>query len=809
MPIINGTFDIEKNNDITLETSPNFRPIITSLVDYTLTNQTVSLEGTYNFGNFVMTNSTINVGTGGLTIYANNISIDSTSKINASGMGYPGGSGTGAGGRADNEPGSGGAGYGGAGGRGGGAAGGAGGGVYGTQSGTDLDKGSGGGDHYSYGNLTRPGGVGGGLIYLNSPIVTIRGQILADGNNGTGASGSPSSVGGSGGGSGGGILIYGDSVDIRNTTISANGGIGGPGGAYVWGGGGGGGGRVKIFYNTLQNSGTVITVNGGGGGSGGSAGSQPGSIGSVTYLIPTGSASFTSSPTGAAIWVDSIDKGVNTPGTVPNLYAGTHNYTLKLTGYQDATGTFNVSYGLTTTVPLVTLTPLPGNVYITSTPSGARIYIDNIDQSVFTPNTISNLNVGTHSVKLTYPNYYDYTTSINIITNQTITLDATLSPLPGSLHITSAPLGTRIYIGDIDQGISTETTITNLSVGSHTVKLTHPNYQDFSTTVTIGSNQTTDINPSLTLSPGILRYELVAGFLRGVAYDLELIDFGIKRIYWNGTGAIIYEKTIVDDKIIFNVTSGTGTFTNQYSPCGGVPLAPAGPFDITSIFSPGYNDLNTQIQDICGVNIGTNGVAISGAFIDIVSVNIDSSPSGSSITITDGTGTIVGIGTTPYSIYLIPGTYNYTISKPNYQTATGSFTVVAGTPINLTGTNSIIMSPTLPCTQSLKYSGNYITLQATPKDGIGPYYVVFRKNGTTIDPSRLGGLSNPIINAPEGIQITRVYTIDDVDVATALTGTIDFSVYMEDSCPTGPMTCSDTCTINIGCIAPVCNFMVT
>jgi len=119
---------------------------------------------------------------------------------------------------------------------------------------------------------------------------------------------------------------------------------------------------------------------------------------------------------------------------------------------------------------------------------------------------------------------------------------------------------------------------------------------------------------------------------------------------------------------------------------------------------------------------------------------------------------------------------------------------------------SLATCPTTP-----KYSGDIITLKATPKDGTGPYYVEFRKGSipTIIDPSRLEGLDNPIYDALEDVQITRVYTLDDLDISSASTGTIDFSVYIEDSCPTGPLSCTDTCTINIGCLAPVCNFIVT
>lgn len=110
---------------------------------------------------------------------------------------------------------------------------------------------------------------------------------------------------------------------------------------------------------------------------------------------------------------------------------------------------------------------------------------------------------------------------------------------------------------------------------------------------------------------------------------------------------------------------------------------------------------------------------------------------------------------------------------------------------------------------SIKYSGDTVTLQATPANAIGPYIVTFKKDGITIITSRLGGLSNPITSAPEDVQITRVYTLNDLDISSALTGEIEFSVEISDSCPIIPQTCTSTCTITVGCYAPVCNFTVT
>jgi hypothetical protein len=115
--------------------------------------------------------------------------------------------------------------------------------------------------------------------------------------------------------------------------------------------------------------------------------------------------------------------------------------------------------------------------------------------------------------------------------------------------------------------------------------------------------------------------------------------------------------------------------------------------------------------------------------------------------------------------------------------------------------------PLQPC-PTIKYSGDTVTLKATPRNGIAPYIVTFKKDDEAINSSRLGG-SNPISPAPEDVDITRAYILDDLDISSALSGTIKFSVEISDSCPTGPVTCTSECIINIGCMAPVCNFVVT
>ncbi len=244
-----------------------------------------------------------------LKIYANQITIDSTSKIFADGRGYLGGdggtigSGMGYGNPGYTGGGGGGAGYGGDGGNGGlggdiTSEAGAGGDSYSDDTSSVIEFGSGGGGGgYGEGAAGTPfvganggdGGNGGGAILLSAEKITIAGTISADGSHGrNGAESSGKAGGGGGGGSGGTIIIRGRDVSISGT-LSAKGGLGGAGGngstgnADSGGGAGGGaGGRIKVFYeNTSLYTSTSYShpVDGGAGGAGGAGGKNAGENG--------------------------------------------------------------------------------------------------------------------------------------------------------------------------------------------------------------------------------------------------------------------------------------------------------------------------------------------------------------------------------------------------------------------------------------------------------------------------------------------------------------------------------------------------
>lgn len=215
----------------------------------------------------------------------------------------------------------------------------------------------------------------------------------------------------------------------------------------------------------------------------------------------TGSIQFVSLPVGAEVFLDGADQGVKTPVTITNISSGAHTFTLKLAGYNDASGSVTVIGGSTVQVymELSPVTPTTGSLYAASMPLSAEIFIDGIDQNLTTPATITNLPVGSHTVKLTKTGYQDWTGTVTITAGTTQYINPTLPPLTttGSLEIATVPPGARVYLDSADQQKVTPATITNLTSGSHPYKLVLSGYTDATGTVTIEAGKTAMLTVTL------------------------------------------------------------------------------------------------------------------------------------------------------------------------------------------------------------------------------------------------------------------------------------------------------------------------
>ena len=89
--------------------------------------------------------------------------------------------------------------------------------------------------------------------------------------------------------------------------------------------------------------------------------------------------------------------------------------------------------------------PPSGSISVSSTPSGADIYLDG-EYKGTTPKTISGIQIGSHTIRLEKSGYGDATRTVNVRSGETATLSETLIQKTGLISISSSPSGADIYL---------------------------------------------------------------------------------------------------------------------------------------------------------------------------------------------------------------------------------------------------------------------------------------------------------------------------------------------------------------------------
>jgi hypothetical protein len=244
-------------------------------------------------------------------------------------------------------------------------------------------------------------------------------------------------------------------------------------------------------------------------------------------IVTTGTLSVSSSPSGAAVYVDGIYQGV-TSTTIGNLVPGSHSVKLTKAGYQDWTGSVSIASGSTTYLsPTLVVNPQPqyATVSISSNPSGANVYGDGVyigQTRSGSPLTFTNVKPGVHTLRLTKSGYQDYETTQNVVAGQdyvvSVTLNPVQNPTTGGISVISAPSGAEVYLNNAFKGL-TPITLDSLAPGSYTVLVKLSGYQDWQATQQVTAGQTSQISATLiptaaTPTPtqtGLLPLTIIAG----------------------------------------------------------------------------------------------------------------------------------------------------------------------------------------------------------------------------------------------------------------------------------------------------------
>ncbi|TKJ43513.1 hypothetical protein CEE36_04040 [candidate division TA06 bacterium B3_TA06] len=226
-------------------------------------------------------------------------------------------------------------------------------------------------------------------------------------------------------------------------------------------------------------------------------------LGLVVCAKPNGAIEVKSTPEGAAIYLDGDDTGEKTNTVLDEL--DPDDYTIKLTleDYEDWDTTVTVEAGDTVEVN-ATLQEVPktyGALQVNSTPEGAAIELDGTATGETTNAFFDSLAVGSHTLKLTLDLYEDWETTVTIVKDDTVTVDAELTKKTGSIQVNSEPNGAAIELDGAATDQVTNYLFDEVPLGEYTVKLTLKDYKDWDTTVTVNEDETATIDATLEEAP--------------------------------------------------------------------------------------------------------------------------------------------------------------------------------------------------------------------------------------------------------------------------------------------------------------------
>jgi len=144
-------------------------------------------------------------------------------------------------------------------------------------------------------------------------------------------------------------------------------------------------------------------------------------------------------------------------------------------------------------VEILSAIPVAGQVSISSSPSGARVYLDGNYKGT-TPLILKDVSVGSHTIKLSKKYYYDFEKKITVSAGETTYVSKILKGY-GFVKITSDPSGAYVYIDGSYKGVTP--LLLNVEEGYHKIILAKSNYFHVEKQIYVAIGETTYVSETL------------------------------------------------------------------------------------------------------------------------------------------------------------------------------------------------------------------------------------------------------------------------------------------------------------------------
>jgi len=209
-------------------------------------------------------------------------------------------------------------------------------------------------------------------------------------------------------------------------------------------------------------------------------------------IIGKGNVAISSSPSGAAVFVDGRMTDDKTPAALKELSAGKHTIRLEK-GNLVGTKQVFILPGITSEVA-IQIKPGYGALWVNSDPPGGEVFIDK-NKVGQTPVRLDTIQAGEHELKIARQGYTDHLEEIHIGLNELVKLDISLKKL-SQLYIISQPVGAKIQYNDKNIGV-TPFKLSQCSPGEQEFSITHQGYKKLKTQIVLQSGKIDTLRLSL------------------------------------------------------------------------------------------------------------------------------------------------------------------------------------------------------------------------------------------------------------------------------------------------------------------------
>ena len=218
----------------------------------------------------------------------------------------------------------------------------------------------------------------------------------------------------------------------------------------------------------------------------------------------------------------------------------------------------------------VTFGPDSGSVELSSTPNGARIYIDGVDSGSSTPGVLD-VPVGIHSVDLVKQGYEDYSTQVTVYKDQTTTIPrVNLNPLTTIPTTTVTTVPTTTITPTSTTKPPTTTTVTTVATTTITTTRTQTPTSTRTTApvTTTKTSQTTTTTPTATTAPGTTTTGTVAptSTTPVTTEPTQILTLNPNTILPTPTDTLLLPTTVPEGTTIPVTTSGINGSPVEISP---------------------------------------------------------------------------------------------------------------------------------------------------------------------------------------------------------------------------------------------------